>query len=130
MTSINFGHNKKLDPNTAAGFAVVTLMGPSANIQFAQVLVDSGADYVQLPMWAAQQVGLNFSNAKTLRVNGATGSALMNLLAQITIEIEGKQVSVEVLFDPSQGRPLLGRNALRVLGNEYGFDLTDWHWNT
>jgi predicted aspartyl protease len=130
MKPITFAHDKALHATTSAGLANVSIIGSAATVHFAMVLVDSGADYVQLPMWSASNAGVNMAGATSVLVNGSTGSAYMFLKSGVDLEIEGKKVTVDVLFDPRNGRPLLGRNGLRALGDAYGFDQYDWLWNT
>lgn len=129
MKPITFYNSKALDAKTFAGHANISVIGATATVHIAMILVDSGADYVQLPMWAADKAGINMAGGKPVRVNGATGSDYMYLRSGVDLDIEGKRITIDVLFDPKNRRPLLGRNGLRAMGDAYGFDQDDWLWD-
>lgn len=127
MTTKVYSNQKPLTPKTE-GIANVELIGPTSTMAFAFTLVDTGADYVMLPQYAAHRTGINLSSGSRIRIKTASGTQMMHLVSNVNLEIEGKGVQTEVLFNPSpQSRSLLGRNGIRALG-EIGFDLSDWLW--
>jgi predicted aspartyl protease len=105
-------------------YADVVLHGPSGAAPTYKCLVDTGADYLQLPSAAASLAGL--AGGSPLTVSGSTGSTTMTLMKGVTVEIEGKRVAVDVLFDPSgSSRALLGRQAL-LAAYDAGFNVSEW----
>lgn len=92
-------------------------------------LVDTGADYLQLPALAAQAAGLDLSNATVHQVGTAGGKVVQLLLMrQVRVVIERRRIEVDVMFDPSNtALPLAGRNVLLTPFN-IGFDDRAWHW--
>jgi len=127
MTTINFLYNKPLSAKTE-GLADIELIGPAASMAFANTLVDTGADYVMLPQYAASRVGIRIQPAHRIHMKTAGGPVIMCLVPNVDVEIEGKRVQISVLFNPSpRSRSLLGRNGIRALG-EIGFDFSDWLW--
>jgi predicted aspartyl protease len=89
-------------------------------------LVDTGAEYLQLPAAAASQVGLSLANAPTKNFRTAGGSVRLPYLTGLSVEIEGNLVTVDVVFD-TQTRPLalLGRRALLAI-YQVGFNTSEW----
>lgn len=89
-------------------------------------LVDTGADYLQLPISAAQQAGISLASATSTNVTTVAGSTALLLVKGITVEIEGWSVTADVLFDPLNATsPIAGRELL--LGAfELGFDVNQW----
>lgn len=127
MTTINFSHNKPLSAKTE-GLADIELIGPAASMAFANTLVDTGADYVMLPQYAANRVGIQIQAAYRIHMKTASSPVIMYLVPNVDVEIEGKRIQIEVLFNPNpRSRSLLGRNGIRALG-KIGFDLSDWLW--
>ena len=89
-------------------------------------LVDTGADYLLLPMSAANLVGITPAG-RSVNVSTAAGVAAMILEPGVDVEIEGLNVTVSVLFDPTNTTRLVaGRNVL-LAAFEFGFDVTHWH---
>jgi predicted aspartyl protease len=92
-------------------------------------LVDTGADYLQLPSSAATSVGLGHLLASAVATNvkvAGGGYVIMYLAHGVNVTIEGIPVTVSVLFDSSNSGPvLLGRQAL-LAAVEAGFNTTEW----
>lgn len=91
-------------------------------------LVDTGADYLQLPAAAAKAVGISLSGVPTQSVQTAGGTVSLPFVANLDVEIEGYVVKADVLFDPSSSSsvgPLLGRQAL-LAAYEVGFNASAW----
>lgn len=106
--------------------ADVWLEPSNPNSPYYLCLVDTGADYLQLPAGAASQVGLSLLGAPTMKINTVSGSIVLPYLANCDVEIEGFVVTVDVIFDTySNSNPILGRNALLSI-YEAGFNTVEW----
>lgn len=127
MKTIRFPNSRALGSDSE-GRVNFILIGTS-RVSVGYVLVDSGADYVQIPMFLANQANIDMSNATTVNVSGVGGSTTMWLTKGVDIEVEGKSISIDVLVDPNNGRSLFGRTGLVEL-SAHGFDPNDWHWKT
>jgi predicted aspartyl protease len=99
-----------------------------SNVNF-QALVDTGADYLQLPASAAATAGIDLnSRGVPQNVHGATGTAVLIFVTGIDVEIEGKVITVDAFFDPTNlSSALLGRQAL-LTAVEAGFNAKEWLW--
>jgi predicted aspartyl protease len=127
MTTVNYSYSRTYSGNRP--YADIVLIGQTAhsNLPF-KALVDTGADYLQLPLLAANKAGLNLSLAKTKSVKLAVGLVSMTFLSGVEVEVEGKLVKVDVLFDHSGStNALLGREAL-LAALEAGFNASEWLW--
>ena len=93
-------------------------------------LVDTGADFLQLPARAAAACGLSLGGAANFVIGTAGGGVnTMLRLAKVTVQIEGYLVIVDVLFDPTNtALPLAGRNVL-LAAFDMGFQPSMWHWS-
>ncbi|WP_306393606.1 hypothetical protein [Telluria beijingensis] len=112
-------------------YADVRLVGSPGyqNTVTHKCLVDTGADYLQLPALAATAAGLDLSRA-TPRAVGTAGGMVMSLLflKKVAVMVEGRRIEIAVLFDPTNtALPLAGRNAVLTPFN-IGFDDQAWHW--
>lgn len=129
MTTINFPNSSKYSGNRP--YADVVLQSGSGNNPTHKCLVDTGADYLQLPSSAATSVGLGHLLASAVATNvkiAGGGSVVMQLAHSVSVIIEGYPVTVSVLFDPSNSGPvLLGRQAL-LAAVEAGFNTKEWLW--
>lgn len=127
MTTVNYTQSSPYLGNRPYGDVV--LHGPNGSTTY-KALVDTGADYLQLPQAAAALVGLSMANATTKKITTAWGHSpkSLQLLSNVSVDVEGVSVNVDVLFHPSPtSRPLLGRQALlRAL--EAGFNKRQWLW--
>jgi predicted aspartyl protease len=89
-------------------------------------LVDTGADYMQLPTEAAINVGLGPALATATRstINTAGGVVTRQRLL-VDLEVRGIRVNVPTDFGPG-AYPLLGRQALFAAIGKAGFTTSDW----
>jgi len=127
-TNITYTNAKSYAGPNNQPLADIVLLGPAANFTISGVLVDSGADLVQVPSSAAITAGLALSSGTPLTINTAGGSITMTLLSAVSIEVEGIPITVDLLCHPSPAsRPLLGRQAIHALIN-VGFNATSWLW--
>jgi hypothetical protein len=130
MPTLLFSNSKPYDPNDNRPYAEVVLTGASGTRKSStyNCLVDTGADYIILPIDAANTVGIILSGA-TMPVHGVTGSASLNFETNLEIIIENHaSITADVLFDPRPTAafvPILGRTAILALC-DLGFDVTDW----
>lgn len=121
-------------PNTVAFFknrpcADVRLNPSNPNSPTFKCIVDTGADYLQLPVSAVTQAGLSMSRATPSKVTSATGTAQFLILTGVHVEIEGTSVSnLHVLLDPSNACPPLAGRELLLKVFELGFQIRHWHW--
>jgi predicted aspartyl protease len=128
VKTVSYGNSKSYVGATSQPLGDVLLVGPAANVSIKGILVDTGADYLQVPAGAATTAGWSLSAGTLVSVGTAGGTTTMTLLPGVSVEIEGTSVIVDLLCHPSgSSKPLLGRSALRAL-KEVGFDLSDWLW--
>ena len=105
--------------------ADIVLVG-STRFPIGSVLVDTGADYLQVPASAATTAGLVLGAPMHIRTAG--GVITMPLVRAANVEIEGILITTDLLCHPSgTSTPLLGRAALLQLV-EVGFDRSQWWW--
>lgn len=83
-------------------------------------LIDTGADYLVLPNYVGQRVGLNLHNYPSTPVLTAGGSTPATMVDDFTIKLEGKFIEVKVQFLDIAGA-LLGLPAL-LSAIDVGFD--------
>lgn len=127
MTTITYSNRRAFSGNRP--YSNVTLLGVRGNpdVNF-YALVDTGADYLQLPQSAAAAAGINLRSATSKVVHGATGSLSMFFVSGVSVEVEGKTVVVDCLFDPTNSSSaLLGRQCL-LAAVEAGFNAAEWMW--
>lgn len=131
MTTVNYNSSKAYTGAYQKPLADLDLIGPNGRASVSAVLVDTGADFLQLPERLAVTVGLLPSSAATIvsvSVKTAGGSLNMKRLAGVSVEVEGVPITTDLLCHPSgTSRALLGRGALRALTN-VGFNVTHWLW--
>jgi predicted aspartyl protease len=126
MTTVSYTSSRRFSGNRPYG--EVILRGPTGSTPKILALVDTGADYLQLPASAASTVGLSLKVGRSTIVRTAWGMASMTLLHGIDVDVEGANVNVDVLFHPSSmSRALLGRQAL-LRAVEAGFTKHEWLW--
>lgn len=87
-------------------------------------LIDTGADYLELPNSVAQQLGINLQAYPAHQVLTAGGYAPIRIVTGFSVEIEGKLVSVTAHF-LAISTALLGLDAL-VSAIDVGLDTTQW----
>lgn len=90
-------------------------------------LVDTGADFLQLPISAAAKAGLSMATATLYSVSTASGTVTLQRLNGVTVEIEGKAVTVPVLFDPTNTAPLLAGRGVLLSAFDIGMQPKAWH---
>ncbi len=127
MTTVTYSNQRTFSGNRP--YSNITLLGvgghPDVNFS---ALVDTGADYLQLPQSAATKAGINLSSAQPKPVHGATGTAFMLFVSAVRVEVEGKVLVVDVFFDPTNtSSALLGRQCL-LAAVEAGFNASEWLW--
>ena len=128
MTTVNYANSRSYTGGTLQPLAGVTLVGPHKNVLIKGVLVDTGADLLQVPEAAAIQAGWMTSLGLKIPIGTAGGTTAMIKLAGVSIQIEGVSFVTDMLCHPDPySRPLLGRAALAGLIN-FGFDPANWLW--
>ena len=90
-------------------------------------LVDTGADFLQLPLSAATKSGLSMATATAHLVSTASGTVTLQRLNGVTVEIEGKTVKVPVLFDPTNKAPPLAGRGVLLPAFDVGMQPKAWH---
>ena len=92
-------------------------------------LVDTGADYLQLPESIAIQAGLPLSSAQIRHVKNANGSTTtFKFLSNVDIEIEGKPITADIMFGPKNCMCLAGRTCI-LAAYDIGLDTRSWFWD-
>jgi predicted aspartyl protease len=128
VTTVTYNYSKPYVGPSRQPLADVTLISPSTRFSIASVLVDTGADFLQVPASAATNAGLSLSAGTSTRVRTVGGIVHMTLLVNVSVEVEGVSITTDVLCHPNaKSRPLLGRKALVALRN-VGFDPQEWLW--
>lgn len=128
MTTVTYRHLKSYSGPRMQPLADVVVVGPAARFSLAGVLVDTGADLLQVPASAAIAAGLPLSAGSSIPISTAGGRAYMTRLSGVRVEIEGIPIVTDLLCHPnSASRALLGRQALAALV-EFGFDSASWLW--
>jgi len=89
-------------------------------------LVDTGADYLQLPISAAAFSGISLHGATSRTVITVAGPTSLKLVKNVDVSIEGYIVTVDVLFDPSNSSPPIAGRQLLLGAFDIGFNLTEW----
>jgi predicted aspartyl protease len=127
--TITFPNSKGYVGTFQQPLADIVIIGPTGRFPITACLVDTGADFLQIPASAATKVGLLPSpTASSISIRTASGIISMTKLTGVTVEIEGTSVTTDILCHPSgTSRALIGRTALRALTN-VGFNKTDWLW--
>src|SRR6266496_2150762 len=112
ITTVTYQNSKPYSGVALQPFADIVLIGPLRSWPISAVLVDSGADYIQVPEVAANNAGLLVAPT-WISVRTVGGWLNMKKQANVDVEVEGVLISVDLLCHPSPtSRPLLGRNAL------------------
>ena len=87
-------------------------------------LIDTGADYLELPSAVASNVGISLAGYPTRTVITAGGSASVTVVNNFSVEIEGKLVSVTAHF-LTGSTALLGLRAI-LAAVDIGLDTGQW----
>jgi predicted aspartyl protease len=127
MTTVNYSNNKPFSGAPARPLGDVVLHGPTGTSTVIRCVVDTGADLLQLPTSYAGAVGISLAGRAPTKARTAGGGASLVRVPGVNVEVEGVAVTVDVLFDPTNGAGLLGRNALKAL-QEVGIDLVKGEW--
>jgi predicted aspartyl protease len=99
---------------------------PYVSVTYA-CLVDTGADWLQLPDAAAFKAGVNLAAGTPLTLGTAGGGGVAGTLVRgVSLKIEGKGIITAVFFVPG-GAALLGRSGL-LAAYDLGMQTADWHW--
>ncbi len=123
-----FGNGKPYVGQYNKPYADIVLVG-TKRIAISNVVVDTGADFLQVPQSAASNAGLNLGQAIKQMVKTVSGTITMLRLPNVLVEIEGIRIITVVLCNPNgTSSPLLGRAALHRLVN-VGFDASQWLWS-
>jgi predicted aspartyl protease len=91
-------------------------------------LVDTGADYLQIPLNAASSAGLAIGSATAYTVMTSAGTATMYLVRGVPVDIEGIPVTVDILCDPSNSAPYIAGRQVLWAAFDFGFNIKDWLW--
>lgn len=124
MTTVTYNMNIPYTGNRP--YADVVLSPGNPNTPTHKCLVDTGADYLQLPAGAATAIGLSLANAQQVPVSTVAGTKSLLLLSALHASIENIPVTVDVLFDPTNTAISIAGRQVLWAAFDYGFNLTDW----
>jgi predicted aspartyl protease len=125
MPTITYSNHKAYVANRP--YADVVLIHGATRGPTHVCLVDTGADFLELPTGAATAVGLSLASGTRVPVSTAAGTHVtMTKLTGVSVEVEGTRVTVDVLFNPHGRQLLLGRQALFAAFSDVGFQTTRW----
>jgi predicted aspartyl protease len=88
------------------------------------VLIDTGADYLELPTGVATRLHINLAAHQSIPVLTAGGYVPVTLVPNFEVEIEKKRVRVMAHF-LAISTGLLGLDAI-LTAVDFGFDTTRW----
>lgn len=115
------------NPPSNRPLALISLVGRSRTWHNVMALIDTGADYSQLPNKYATGLGidLNGPDATKMKAQMADGSvATMTLVDKVSMIVEGKPIKTQVMF--SNGFiPLIGRVTI-TKAMVFGLDSKGW----
>jgi predicted aspartyl protease len=126
MTTISFPHNCPYSGNRPYADVILVPSFPGAPTH--KCLVDSGADYLQLPASAASSVGISLIGATPTSVSTVAGATTLQLVTGVQVDIEGYTVTVDVLFDPTNTSHAIAGRQLLLAAFDIGFNSSDWLW--
>ena len=126
MTTISFPNSCLYSGNRPYADVILNPLYPGAPTH--KCIVDSGADYLQLPASAASSVGISLIGATPTPVSTVAGTTTLQLVTNVQVDIEGYKVTIDVLFDPTNStHPIAGRQLL-LKAFDLGFNTTHWLW--
>jgi predicted aspartyl protease len=125
MTTVNYTNSVPYNGNRP--YADVVVVG-GGNPTY-KALVDTGADYLQLPIAAMTSAGISASAGSPVSIRTAAGTmTTMTLVKGVKVKIETVTVPVDIVFNPYGGSgAYLGRQAL-LAAFEAGFKVKEWLW--
>lgn len=125
MKNMSFTKQNKFHKDNRP-YADVKIISTSIATYTTKCLVDSGADYLQLPEDVAVQAGLSLQTAQIKPVKTSSGNLVnYKLLIGVKIEIEGKKITTDIMFGPPNCLCIAGRVAL-LSAYDIGLDLKSW----
>lgn len=127
MTRISFPNSSSYQGNRPYADVVLNPAAPGGSVTH-KCLVDTGADYLQLPASAARASSLSLATAIPVAVSTVAGTATMQMLKSVQVDIEGYLVTVDVLFDSSGAKTLIAGRQVLLAAFSLGFRPTDWLW--
>jgi|TARA_R110002124_G_scaffold24167_2_gene88904 hypothetical protein len=105
-------------------YSEVEIVGPNGSIS-AFCIVDSGADYMQLPKEILEDIGIDIPDDKTTVLDASLCNVIFEVFYDVEVVIEGKKTILDKVLSNPGVPPLLGRTAfLQVL--DVGFDDDGW----
>ena len=104
-------------------YGVKNALVPAPGVPLA-VLIDTGADHLELPTGVASQLGINLATYGVIPLLTAGGTIPVKVVPNFGVEIENKLVYVTVHF-LAISTGLLGLDAI-LKAVDFGFDLTQW----
>lgn len=126
MTTISFPNSRPYSGNRPYADVILNPSFPGGPTH--KCLVDTGADYLQLPASAAPLAGISLIGAAPTSVSTVAGATTLQLVKGVDVDIEGYSVTVDVLFDPTNSSlPIAGRQLL-LKAFDLGFNNTHWLW--
>ena len=130
MTTIKFQNSALFAGNRPwADVKLLRSSKPKLSVATHKCIVDTGADYLQLPELAATSIGLSLANTILYSINTAGGTVSMKMLRGAAVDIEGYLVTVDVLLDPTNSvTPLAGRGVL-LAAFDIGMKPGEWFWS-
>jgi predicted aspartyl protease len=126
MTTITFLNSCPFTGNRP--YADVKLNPLIPNSPTHKCLVDTGADYLQLPASAASKSCISLSNSVRTTVNTVAGVTSLQLVHGVVAEIEGTRATIDVLFDTTNSFPPIAGRQLLLKAFNLGFNNTHWLW--
>ena len=126
MITINFTNSIVFVGNRP--YADVRLNPSNPRAPTYKCIVDTGADYLQLPASAATASGLSLTRAIPHPISSSAGTATYQRLSSVSLEIERQLVTIDVLFDPTNRAPCLAGRGVLLAAFELGFQVGKWHW--
>ncbi len=109
-------------------YCEVIIYGPNGLSKYSQFcIVDSGADYLQVPEAALATVGINWVPAwgHEQVMDASFCNFAFRVYRNVEIGIEGKRFALPKLISSPNVPPLLGRSAF-LAAMDVGFDSSGW----
>lgn len=100
--------------------------GPYGTVfPIANAIVDTGADYTQLEIAAAVNVGLDPANDGRIVSIATAGGVVQVHELDVEVECLGQRLTIRAHFSLGAA-PLLGRQGLFLFAEGAGFETTEW----